>query len=48
MNSTNLSSRVGRFNLDWMDTDKSAEKENEAFHRAMSLAGTEFTEVGTI
>ncbi|KAL5730088.1 hypothetical protein ACHQM5_002957 [Ranunculus cassubicifolius] len=43
-NNTNLSSRVGRLNLDWMDPDQSAEKENEAFLRAMSLAGSEFLE----
>ncbi|KAK9275823.1 hypothetical protein L1049_023094 [Liquidambar formosana] len=42
VNNTNLSSRVGRLNLDWMDPDQSPEKENEAFHRAMTLAGSEF------
>ncbi|GMN31343.1 hypothetical protein TIFTF001_003209 [Ficus carica] len=42
INNTHLSSRVGRFNLDWTDPDQSSEKENEAFHRAMALAGTEF------
>nr|ABD63078.1 MYG1 protein, related [Asparagus officinalis] len=41
---TNLSSRVGRLNLDWMDPDQSSEKENAAFHKAMALAGTEFLE----
>ncbi|KAK2981912.1 hypothetical protein RJ640_019132 [Escallonia rubra] len=42
VNNTHLSSRVGRFNLDWTDPDQSAEKENEAFQRAMALAGSEF------
>ncbi|KAK2432897.1 MYG1 exonuclease [Trifolium repens] len=42
VNNTHLSSRVGRFNLDWTDPDQSSEKENEAFHRAMALAGSEF------
>ncbi|XP_057477735.1 LOW QUALITY PROTEIN: uncharacterized protein LOC130765346 [Actinidia eriantha] len=42
VNNTHLSSRVGRLNLDWMDTDQSSEKENEAFQRAMALAGSEF------
>ncbi|KAG6636472.1 hypothetical protein CIPAW_11G113500 [Carya illinoinensis] len=42
LNNTNLSSRVGRFNLDWIDPDQSPEKENEAFQQAMSLAGHEF------
>lgn len=42
VNNTNLSSRVGRLNLDWMDSDQSAEKENAAFQQAMTLAGTEF------
>lgn len=45
MNNTNLSSRVGRLNLDWMDPDQSSEKENAAFHKAMALAGSEFLEV---
>lgn len=45
VNNTNLSSRVGRLNLDWMDSDQSAEKENEAFQQAMTLAGTEFLDV---
>ncbi|KAL5732023.1 hypothetical protein ACHQM5_004689 [Ranunculus cassubicifolius] len=44
VNNTNLSSRVGKFNLDWMDPDQSSDKENEAFRRAMSLAGNEFLE----
>ncbi|KAF9587974.1 hypothetical protein IFM89_006299 [Coptis chinensis] len=44
VDNTKLPSRVGRLNLDWMDLDNSAEKENEAFHRAMSLAGSEFIE----
>ncbi|KAK9131639.1 hypothetical protein Scep_011167 [Stephania cephalantha] len=44
VNNTNLSSRVGKLNLDWMDPDQSAEKENEAFERAMALAGSEFLE----
>ncbi|XP_077243101.1 MYG1 protein C694.04c-like [Tasmannia lanceolata] len=44
VNNTSLSSRVGRFNLDWMDPDQSSEKENEAFQRAMMLAGSEFLE----
>ncbi|MFS8029790.1 putative metal-dependent protein hydrolase [Helianthus anomalus] len=42
VNNTHLSSRVGKFNLDWTDPDQSFEKENEAFQRAMALAGTEF------
>ncbi|PON72007.1 Metal-dependent protein hydrolase [Parasponia andersonii] len=42
VNNTNLSSRVGRLNLDWVDPDQSSEKENEAFQRAMELAGCEF------
>ncbi|KAH6805364.1 Metal-dependent protein hydrolase [Perilla frutescens var. frutescens] len=41
-----LSSRVGKLNLDWTDSDQSSEKENEAFERAMALAGHEFMEVG--
>ncbi|XP_021909591.1 UPF0160 protein [Carica papaya] len=43
-NNTSLSSRVGRLNLDWMDSDQSNESENEAFQRAMELAGSEFLE----
>ncbi|KAF5800909.1 putative metal-dependent protein hydrolase [Helianthus annuus] len=42
VNNTHLSPRVGRLNLDWTDPDQSSEKENEAFQRAMTLAGTEF------
>ncbi|KAI3787547.1 hypothetical protein L1987_42096 [Smallanthus sonchifolius] len=42
VNNTHLSSRVGKFNLDWTDPDQSSEKENEAFQRAITLAGTEF------
>lgn len=42
VNNTHLSSRVGRLNLDWIDPDKSSEKENEAFERAVTLAGNEF------
>ncbi|KAI9080431.1 hypothetical protein K1719_037545 [Acacia pycnantha] len=42
VNNTHLSSRAGRFNLDWTDPDQSQEKENEAFQRAMALAGSEF------
>lgn len=45
VNNTHLSSRVGRLNLDWMDLDQSPEKENEAFQRAMALAGSEFLDV---
>ncbi|CAL1386609.1 unnamed protein product [Linum trigynum] len=44
VNNTHLSSRVGRLNLDWTDPDQSSEKENEAFQRAMALAGGEFLE----
>ncbi|XP_026425829.1 UPF0160 protein-like [Papaver somniferum] len=44
VNNTGLSARVGRLNLDWVDPDQSAERENEAFHRAMALAGSEFLE----
>ncbi|KAL3499162.1 hypothetical protein ACH5RR_038255 [Cinchona calisaya] len=42
VNNTHLSSRVGRLNLDWIDPNQSSEKENEAFERAMILAGSEF------
>ncbi|XP_075485503.1 uncharacterized protein LOC142525197 isoform X1 [Primulina tabacum] len=42
VNGTHLSSRVGKLNLDWIDPDQSAEKENAAFNRAMALAGSEF------
>lgn len=42
VNNTHLSSRVGKFNLDWIDPDQSAEKENAAFQQAMALAGNEF------
>ncbi|WMV54333.1 hypothetical protein MTR67_047718 [Solanum verrucosum] len=42
VNNTHLSSRVGRFNLDWTEPDQSSERENEAFQRAMDLAGSEF------
>ncbi|XP_009764346.1 uncharacterized protein [Nicotiana sylvestris] len=42
VNNTHLSSRVGRLNLDWIEPDQSSEKENEAFERAMDLAGSEF------
>jgi uncharacterized UPF0160 family protein len=45
VNNTHLSSRVGRFNLDWTDPDQSLEKENAAFEQAMVLAGSEFMEV---
>lgn len=48
MNNTHLSSRVGRLNLDWIDPDQSPEKENEAFHRAMDLAGSEFMDVSLL
>ncbi|XP_039142062.1 MYG1 protein-like [Dioscorea cayenensis subsp. rotundata] len=44
VNATDLSSRVGHLNLDWMDPDQSAEKENAAFEKAMMLAGSEFLE----
>ncbi|KAG6791546.1 hypothetical protein POTOM_000669 [Populus tomentosa] len=45
VNSTHLSSRVGKLNLDWADPDQSPKKENEAFERAMALAGSEFLDV---
>lgn len=45
VNSSNLCSRIGRLNLDWMDPDQSSERENEAFQGAMALAGKEFCEV---
>lgn len=48
VNNTHLSSRLGRFNLDWTDPDQSQEKENEAFQRAMSLAGSEFLDVSSL
>eukprot|EP00249_Psilotum_nudum_P005391 c18828_g1_i1 orf=164-1345(-) len=38
---TNLSARVGRLNLDWME-ERSPEREDEAFNCAMELAGREF------
>lgn len=41
---TYLSSRVGRLNLDWTDPDQSAEREDAAFQKAMTLAGNEFLE----
>lgn len=41
---TSLSSRIKRLNLNWMDSDQSSDRENEAFHRAMALAGSEFLE----
>ncbi|KAI4338009.1 hypothetical protein L6164_016365 [Bauhinia variegata] len=41
---TTLSSRIKRLNLDWTDFDQSSERENEAFHQAMALAGSEFLE----
>ncbi|CAL0327503.1 unnamed protein product [Lupinus luteus] len=41
---TTLSSRIKRLNLDWMDSNQSSDRENEAFHRAMALAGGEFLE----
>ncbi|CAN0911320.1 MYG1 exonuclease [Linum grandiflorum] len=44
VNNTSLSSRVGKLNLDWTESDQSSEKENEAFGRAMELAGSEFLE----
>ncbi|XP_057862047.2 uncharacterized protein LOC131070499 isoform X2 [Cryptomeria japonica] len=44
VNSTHLSSRAGRLNLDWIDEDQSQEKENERFYCAMNLAGGEFLE----
>lgn len=45
MNNTNLTSRIGRLNLDWVDLDQSQERENEAFQHAVTLAGSEFLEV---
>lgn len=45
VNNTHLSSRVGKLNLDWTDPDQSPQKENEAFQRAMDLAGSEFLDV---
>lgn len=45
MNNTNLSSRVGRLNLDWTYPDQSSGKENEAFQCAMMMAGMEFLEI---
>ncbi|XP_021763669.1 UPF0160 protein-like [Chenopodium quinoa] len=41
---TYLSSRVGRLNLGWTDPDQSAEREDDAFLKAMTLAGNEFLE----
>ncbi|XP_055834724.1 uncharacterized protein LOC129903244 [Solanum dulcamara] len=42
VNNTHLSPRVGKLNLDWTEPDQSSERENEAFQRAMDLAGSEF------
>ncbi|KAL4574737.1 hypothetical protein LXL04_021573 [Taraxacum kok-saghyz] len=42
---TTLSSRISRLNLNWYDNDQSPEKEDQAFHRAMNLAGNEFMDV---
>ncbi|KAG7565020.1 Metal-dependent protein hydrolase [Arabidopsis suecica] len=44
VNNTSLGHRIGRLNLDWIESDQSSEKEDEAFHRAMELAGSEFLE----
>ncbi|CAL1366447.1 unnamed protein product [Linum trigynum] len=44
VNNTSLSSRVSRLNPEWTEPDQSSEKENEAFGRAMGLAGSEFLE----
>ncbi|KAG5533905.1 hypothetical protein RHGRI_027935 [Rhododendron griersonianum] len=44
VDNTNLTSRIGRLNLDWVDPDQSEERENEAFQHAMTLAGSEFLE----
>ncbi|KAK9665207.1 hypothetical protein RND81_14G097600 [Saponaria officinalis] len=41
---TYLSSRVGRLNLSWADPDQSSERENDAFLKAVTLAGSEFLE----
>lgn len=45
VNNTSLAHRIGRLNLDWIEPDQSSSKEDEAFHRAMELAGSEFLEV---
>lgn len=45
VNNTSLGHRIGRLNLDWVEPDQSSEKEDEAFHRAMELAGSEFLQV---
>ncbi|CAF1707846.1 unnamed protein product [Brassica napus] len=42
VNNTSLAHRIGRLNLDWIEPDQSSSKEDEAFHRAMELAGSEF------
>lgn len=42
VSNTHWSSRVGKLNLDWIEPDHSAEKENEAFQQSMTLAGSEF------
>ncbi|KAF2299435.1 hypothetical protein GH714_031939 [Hevea brasiliensis] len=44
VNNTSLSSRVGRLNLDWIDSNQSSEREDEAFEHAMELASHEFLE----
>lgn len=45
VNNTSLAHRIGRLNLDWIEPDQSSSKEDEAFHRAMELAGSEFLQV---
>lgn len=39
---------MGSLNLDWVDPDQSSDTENEAFQRAMTLAGSEFLEVSQV
>ncbi|KAK7317101.1 hypothetical protein RJT34_01052 [Clitoria ternatea] len=41
---TTLPCRIKRLNLDWMDSDPLSDRENQAFHGAMALAGAEFLE----
>ncbi|XP_047329214.1 MYG1 protein-like [Impatiens glandulifera] len=44
INNTDLSSRVNRLNLNYLDTDQSIERENMAFQQAMALSGSELLE----
>ncbi|XP_076915285.1 uncharacterized protein LOC143574582 [Bidens hawaiensis] len=41
VNTTTLSSRISRLNLNWYDDDQSPEKEDQAFQHAMTLVGSD-------